>query len=95
MANLPYQEEEAEVVVATQKRKMLCKTRRGNLVIIMRSFSHWQPETKFSKLVTMGDHSPETVDETMSGNQFHCKNKQEVHFVSLVMFYHQITNHLI
>ena len=27
------QEEEAEVVAATQKRKMLCKTRRGNLVI--------------------------------------------------------------
>ena len=23
----------------------------------------------------MGDHSPEPVDETMSGNKFHCKNK--------------------
>ena len=23
----------------------------------------------------MGDHSPEPVDETMSGNTFHCKNK--------------------
>ena len=22
-----------------------------------------------------GDHSPEPVDETMSGNKFHCKNK--------------------
>ena len=27
------QNEEAEVVAATQKRKMLCKTRRANLVI--------------------------------------------------------------
>ena len=34
------QEEEAEVVAATQKRKMLCKTRRGNLVItVCRSLS--------------------------------------------------------
>ena len=58
------QEEEAEVVAATQKRKMLCKTRRGNLVItVCRSLSqlHLQPETKFSRLVTMGDHSPEPV----------------------------------
>ena len=31
--------------------------------------------TNFSRLVTMGDHSPEPVDETMSGNKFHCKNK--------------------
>ena len=70
------------MVAATQKRKMLCKTRRGNLVItVCRSLSlffkihHLQPETKFSRLVTMGDHSPEPVDETMSGNKFHCKNK--------------------
>ena len=79
------QEEEAEVVAATQKIKMLCKTRRANLVItVCRSLSlssfksiqlHLQPETKFSRLVTMGDHSPEPVDETMSGNKFHCKNK--------------------
>ena len=34
------QEEEAEVVAATQNRKMLCKTRRGNLVItVCRSLS--------------------------------------------------------
>ena len=34
------QEEEAEVVAATQKRKMLCKTRRANLVItVCRSLS--------------------------------------------------------
>ena len=34
------QEEEAEVVAATQKRKMLCKTIRGNLVItVCRSLS--------------------------------------------------------
>ena len=34
------QEEEPEVVAATQKRKMLCKTRRGNLVItVCRSLS--------------------------------------------------------
>ena len=34
------QEEDAEVVAATQKRKMLCKTRRGNLVItVCRSLS--------------------------------------------------------
>ena len=48
MAKLPYQvvngekrqEEEAEVVAATQKRIMLCKTRRGNLVItVCRSLS--------------------------------------------------------
>ena len=68
------------MVAATQKRKMLCKTRRGNLVFtVCRSLSlsffkihlHLQPETKFSRLVTMGDHSPEPVDETI----FHCKNK--------------------
>ena len=29
------QEEEAEVVAATQKRKILCKTRRGNLVLVI------------------------------------------------------------
>ena len=32
----------------------------------------------------MGDHSPEPVDETMSGNKFHCKNKKEIHFVCFV-----------
>ena len=36
------QEEDAEVVTATQKGKMLCKTRRGNLVFtICRSPSHF------------------------------------------------------
>ena len=45
-----------------------------------------QPETKFSRLVTMGNRSPEPVDETMSGNQFHYKNKYEILFVCLVMF---------
>ena len=52
---------------------MLCKTRRANLVItVCRSLSLFfeihlaalQPETKFSRLVTMGDHSLEPVDET-------------------------------
>ena len=45
------------MVAATQKRKMLCKTRRANLVItVCRSLSlHLQPEIKFSRLVTMGD----------------------------------------
>ena len=34
------QEEEAEVVAATQKRKMFCKTRRANLIItVCRSLS--------------------------------------------------------
>ena len=30
---------------------------------------------EISRLVTMVDQSTEPVDETMSGNQFHCKNK--------------------
>ena len=34
------QEQEAEVVAATQKRKILCKTRRGNLVITSLFFFH-------------------------------------------------------
>ena len=28
-----------------------------------------------SRLVTMGNQSPEPVDETMSGNQFHIRTK--------------------
>ena len=32
----------------------------------------------------MGDHSPEPVDETMSGNKFHCK--KYILFVCLVMY---------
>ena len=28
----------------------------------------------------MGDHSLEPVDETMSGNKFHCKNKKYILF---------------
>ena len=78
------QQEEAEVVATTQKRKMLCKTRRGNLVFtVCRSLSlffkihlaAFAARDQISRLVTMGDHSPEPVDETLSGNKFHCKNK--------------------
>ena len=29
----------------------------------------------------MGDHSLEPVDETMSGNKYHCKNKKYILFV--------------
>ena len=29
----------------------------------------------------MGDHSLEPVDETMSGNKYHCKNKIYILFV--------------
>ena len=69
------QEEEAAVVAATQKRKMLCKTRRGNSVItVCKSLSLIQKIhlTAFAaRAGAMGDQSPEPVDETMSSNQFH------------------------
>ena len=67
----------AELVETTQKRKMLCKTRRDNLGITgCRSLSlffkaAFAARDQFFKA---GVHSPEPVDETMSGNKFHCKN---------------------
>ena len=76
------EEEEAEVVAATQKRTMLCKPEEvASLVFTVCSslslsflihLAAFAGVTKFSR---MGDHSPEPVDETMSGNKFHYKNK--------------------
>ena len=72
------------MVAATQKRKMLCKTRRGNLVItVCKSLSlffkihlaAFAARDQIFKAGNYGDHNPEPVDETMSGNKFHCKNK--------------------
>ena len=66
------------MVAATQKRKMLCKPEEVmslSLSFIKIHLTAFAGVTKFSRLVTMGDHSPEPVDETMSGNKFHCKNK--------------------
>ena len=81
------QEEEAEVVAATQKRKMLCKTRRGNLVItVCRSLSiHLAAFAARDQIFKDGNYggsySPEPVDDTMPGNKFHCKNKKYILFV--------------
>ena len=72
------------MVAATQKRKMLCKSRRSNSVItVCRSLSFkkkihidaFAARDQISRLLIMGDQSPEPVDETMSGNQFDYRNK--------------------
>ena len=96
MVQLPYQVSDGEkerrskicrmrklqLLQATQRRKMLCKTRRSNSVItVCRSLSlflihlaAFASRDQISRLVTIVDES-EPVDETMSGNQFRCKNK--------------------
>ena len=33
----------------------------------------------------MGDHSPEPVDETMSGNKFHCKDKRPCQVINFIV----------
>ena len=33
----------------------------------------------------MGDHSSEPVDETMSGNIFHCKNKRPCQVINFIV----------
>ena len=72
------------VLVAKQKRKMLCKPEK-----VIHSQSQYagllffNPFTfaareQISRLVTMGNQSPESVDEAVSGNQFHCNYKNEI-----------------
>ena len=82
MAKLPYQvvrwnEEEAEVVAATQKRKMLYKTIIGNLdaglslsfKIHLAVFAAQISRLRLWGIIAL------PVNDTMSGNQFQCKNK--------------------
>ena len=41
-------------------------------------FAAFAASIQISRLVTMGNQSPEPVDETMSGNRFHCNYKNEI-----------------
>ena len=63
-----------QLVASTQKRKMLCKTRKRNSssqyaslsYFFIYSCSAFGARDQISRLVT--NQSPEPVDETMSGN---------------------------
>ena len=73
------------MVAATQKRKMLCKPEEviysSQYAGLSLSLSFKNPFScicrgdQIFKAGNYGDHSPEPVNETMSGNKFHCKNK--------------------